>query len=393
MIQNNQIKTALYIFSIIAIIVGLSIFSNQKWGSKSEKTIIPGTIVIESEMTVSQFGETNGLSNSLLKQIFNLKSRPELDNKISLYGSEDAIKSLVTKKIALSAEESSKNWKKIALKFLFWFIVLLSVYMYLKNRRVTARTRNILLLTSVFVFGIVLGSDPSPMGTVKDAIYLFAASHAVFPPRMIALTVFLLLVFLANKYICAWGCQAGTLQDLFFRLNRDDRQKAVIWRQFKLPFVLTNTFRVAFFSIFIITAFLWGFDLIGKIDLFKIYNPMRLGIIGGVFTAVMLLLGLFVYRPWCHLFCPFGLTGWMVEKISLVKIAVNYGTCIACKKCANACPSTVMSAILLRDKKTIPDCFSCYTCRDVCPSGSIEFSANKRTKPPLGHFKKKKQEE
>ena len=66
------------------------------------------------------------------------------------------------------------------------------------------------------------------------------------------------------------------------------------------------------------------------------------------------------------------------------------GGCIACQKCANACPSTVMGAILKRDKKTIPDCFACYTCRDVCPTESIRFSTGKRDLPPVGHFDRKK---
>jgi formate hydrogenlyase subunit 6/NADH:ubiquinone oxidoreductase subunit I len=82
------------------------------------------------------------------------------------------------------------------------------------------------------------------------------------------------------------------------------------------------------------------------------------------------------------------LAGWLVEKISRVKIKVNYETCIACRKCAAACPSTVMAAILQRDKKTIPDCFSCYACREECPTGSISFSTGKRTLPPGDFFKK-----
>jgi formate hydrogenlyase subunit 6/NADH:ubiquinone oxidoreductase subunit I len=84
------------------------------------------------------------------------------------------------------------------------------------------------------------------------------------------------------------------------------------------------------------------------------------------------------------------LAGWLVEKASLVRINVNYETCIACEKCAAVCPSTVMSAILKGNKKTIPDCFACYTCRDVCPTGSISFSSGKRTLPPLDHFDKRK---
>ena len=109
---------------------------------------------------------------------------------------------------------------------------------------------------------------------------------------------------------------------------------------------------------------------------------------GALFVGVLLVAGLFIYRPWCHFFCPFGLVGWLVEKISRVKISVDYDTCIACRKCATACPSTVMAAILVRDKKTIPDCFACYTCRDVCPTDSIRFSTRKRMLPPPEHFEK-----
>ena len=95
-----------------------------------------------------------------------------------------------------------------------------------------------------------MGSDPSPMGTVKDAIHLFGAAGAIFPPRMIALLVFLAMVFLANKYICAWGCQVGTLQDLIFRLNQTDNMKTIIARQIKVPFIISNSVRIIFILIF-----------------------------------------------------------------------------------------------------------------------------------------------
>ncbi len=390
MVQNKPVTTVMFFFILLTIVIGLSLFSNKMWGVKSEKLNEPETLILENDMTIIQFGQANKLSNSILKEIFKLKSKNDLENKVSDYGSAETVKSTVTKKMSLISEESGKNWKKIAVKFLLWFIFLISVFIFFQKNKMTSTARNLLLFVSLFVFGVILGSDPAPMGTVKDAVYLYATSRTFFPPRMIALTVFLLMVFFANKYICAWGCQAGTLQDLIFRLNRNRVHKTVIWKQFKVPFVLSNTFRITFFTVFVIIAFLWGVDIIDIIDLFKIYKPEHLGVIGGIFTGILLITSFFIYRPWCHLFCPFGLTGWIVEKLSLTKINVNYDTCIACKKCSEVCPSSVMSAILLDNRKTIPDCFACYTCRDVCPSGSIQFSKRKRTKPPAGHFEKKK---
>jgi polyferredoxin len=274
-------------------------------------------------------------------------------------------------------------------KFALWIAFLIGVFFFLKRRKLESALHKGLLFISVLIFGVILGSDPSPMGTVKDAIHLYGSAGAIFPPRMIALTLFLLMVFVANKFICAWGCQAGVLQDLIFRLNRRDDRKAVLGGTFKPPFVFTNTVRAIFFCLLTVAAFAWGTDIVEPLDPFRIYKPASLGLGAAAFLAAILIASLFVYRPWCHLFCPFGLVGWIVEKVSRVRISVDYSTCIACRKCAAACPSTVMGAILTRDRKTIPDCFACYTCRDVCPTGSIEFSKRKRTLPPPGHFEKK----
>jgi polyferredoxin len=49
----------------------------------------------------------------------------------------------------------------------------------------------------------------------------------------------------------------------------------------------------------------------------------------GLFISLALVVSLFIYRPWCYFFCPFGLDGWMAEKISLFKIKVDYDKCIA----------------------------------------------------------------
>ncbi len=138
---------------------------------------------------------------------------------------------------------------------------------------------------------------------------------------MIALIAFLAMVFLANKYICAWGCQLGVLQDLIFRFNQTDKRKAIVGQQLKPPFALTNTVRVIFLFLFTFIAFAWGTDIIEPIDPFKIYKPVSIGLAGGIFIGVLLVTSLFIYRPWCHFLCPFGFAGWLVEKISRIKSA------------------------------------------------------------------------
>jgi NAD-dependent dihydropyrimidine dehydrogenase PreA subunit len=389
MMKSSPFKTIALFLSLITLVLFLSMISSRLWGGKPETLPEQREWAIDKEMTVEDFGHSNGLPNPALKEIFGLRSKSDLQKKLSEYGTTEQIRSLIVKKLALTAEHETKNWVKILIKFCLWFAFLITLYILFRGRKVSSTFRKTALFISVLIFGVIMGSDPSPMGTVKDASHLYGSAGAVFPPRMIALVVFLLIVFVANKYICAWGCHVGVLQDLIFRLNQTDKRKAVLGKQAKVSFALSNSIRFIFLLIFTVVAFAWGVDIVEPIDPFKIYKPVYLGLVGLFFVGILLIMSLFIYRPWCHFLCPFGLVGWFVEKISRVRISVDYKTCIGCKKCATACPSTVMGAILLRDKKTIPDCFACYTCREVCPTDSISFSTRKRTLPPPGHFDKK----
>ena len=251
----------------------------------------------------------------------------------------------------------------------------------LRRGLVKGALRNWLYFAGVLIFGVALGADPSPMGTVKDAVVLYGQSGAIFLPRLKALVIFLLLVVLANKFICSWGCQLGVLQDLFFRLGR-----AASLKRWRPPFVVTNAVRVLFLIALALGAMM-GSDIIAPVDPFKIYSPLALTIWGAGFITLLLAASLFLYRPWCHLLCPFGLVGWLAEKISVYKVRVDYSKCVACGACERACPSTVMGAILRRDR-VIPDCFSCGDCLAACPAGAVSFSAGRRQLPPADKFEK-----
>jgi len=386
--QENRFRTFVLLLIVIGLVIIFSSISTRLWGEKPETIPPRHEMVFQEEMTVSEFGTVNQLQNTLLVEVFGLVSKEDLQKKVTEFQlSKDQILSRANKVLALEGEHASKNWLKILIKFVLWTFFLGFVFSLVKGRRITSRNRRWVLLSGVVLFGVILGSDPSPMGTIKDAIVLLAKSGAIFPPRAIALTLFLIFVFVANKFICTWGCQFGTLQDFIFRLNRDSKDRQGRIRQFKPPFILTNTIRVVFLAAFTLVAFLWKVDFVEFIDPFKIFNPSKMILAGGIFVGVLSIASLFIYRPWCHFFCPFGLAGWIVERVSLVKIKVNYETCIACEACAKACPSTVMNVILKRER-LIPDCFSCATCIETCPTSSISFESGKRNMPPVGKFQK-----
>jgi NAD-dependent dihydropyrimidine dehydrogenase PreA subunit len=391
--KSNGLKVIVGFLIIVFAVVFLSSLSNRLMGGKTEEIKEQKPLSITESMTIEEFGKVNGLSKEVLKEVFGVTAKEDLQKTIGETGiPKEEVLVKVTKEGAIHEEFESKNWILIPIKFALWIGFLIMVFVYMRKGLITPKIRRTFYFVAVAVFGVILGSDPSPMGTVKDAVVLLGTKGVIFPPRMIALTLFLITVFLANKFICSWGCQFGTLQDAIFRLNRDEKDKTGTFFQIKLPFAVTNSIRIATFCALAIVAFAWGFDIIGAVDPFKIYKPSVVAVYGWVFIGAVLVAGLFIYRPWCHLFCPFGLVGWIVEKISIFKIHVDYDTCIACEACAKACPSSVMEAILKRERKTIPDCFACATCIGVCPTNSISLKSGKRTMPPDGKFKKKDNE-
>jgi len=385
-------KTLIQFVLLIAAVVGGSFVSARLWGGKPEGLVEGQALVLEETMTVGQFAKRNELPGPLVKKLFGLQNAQDKQKLVTAFGMEQQqILQKAEGLLALRAEHGSKDWGKIVVKFTLWLAFLATVLVLMRKGLVTAKVRKGLLAAAVILFGVALGSDPSPMGTVKDAIVLFGAKGVIFPPRLIAFGVFLLMVIVANKFICAWGCQLGTLQDLVFRLNRDKGDRKGLVRQFKVPFAISNGVRIAFFAALIAVAFLWATDIVEGIDPFKVFKPQVLGIAGAAFVGAILVLSLFTYRPWCHFFCPFGLAGWVAEKISVFKIHVDYDKCTACGVCEKACPSTVMGAILKRDR-VIADCFACGTCIETCPVKAISFKAGKKTEPPGGKFSTDKAE-
>ncbi len=388
--KNYQV--ILTVLLLVFLVIGLSYLSTKVWSGKAKTHIeVPTSFQFIAGESLAQFGKANHIPEKVLLKALGVKDKSELLKSITdLEITQDQISRSLTSQMAIYIENQKKNWQKIIIKFILWAFYLTVGFILIRHKKLHAKNRKWFYAGAIILFGIILGSDPSPMGTVKDALMMLTIHQAVFLPRMIALTVFLAFVIIANKSICAWGCQLGVLQDFIFRLNRNKKGNKGIIRQYKIPFKISNTIRISFFVILLLISSIWALDLVELVDPFKIFNPLIPTLFGWIFIALILIASLFVYRPWCHLFCPFGLVGWLFEKISFFKIKVDYNSCIACDACSKACPSDVMESILKREKKVIPDCFSCGNCIDVCPTDSISFSKGKRDLPPAGKFTKRK---
>jgi len=380
--KPKVIASLLWFLLTLAVVIGTSLWLRMVWSTPAEELPDTSSLAFGPQMTVGQVvkqvqpllpGEPE-LAPKLVGKSLQVNPQESAQRTLAELGIEPTeAAAAIGRTLALKAERESKDFKRIFLKFGLWIILLIVPLVILARGGLTPRLRLVMLGSAVAIFGIILGSDPSPMGTVKDAVTLFGIHRAVFAPRIIALGVFLLLVVIANKFICSWGCQFGTLQEFIHRLNRPGKTGRSALPVIKLPFVLTNTVRILTFAALTLAAFIWAFDLIGLIDPFKVFKPAHLGWVGGAFLVIILVAALFTYRPWCNLFCPFGLVSWLFERLSFWKIRVDYGRCTACRACTKACPSQAMEGILTG--KALPaDCFSCGDCLPACPTSAVQFT-------------------
>ncbi|MCW2278495.1 4Fe-4S binding protein [Heliophilum fasciatum] len=336
-------------------------------------------IHVTDQTTIVELEQQSHLSREKLFQVLKIQEPVAETATLAQLGLDPQTTSdLLKKEIGLTTTESSKDWKLIATKFALWILALIGAG-YLLRRVTILKTKwhsirmsaNIL---AALIFGFILGSDPNPMGTVNDAFVLYGQTGAIFPPRLIALVVFLLLSVIAIRFICGWGCQLGGLQETLFRFRQQIGFGKKIGPGIKVPFTLALGIRFAVLIISAVAAVGWATNLIGPIDPFSVFAPAKWTPMILASILVVLFLSLFIYRPWCTLACPFGTVAWLFERFAWMRIHSNPEKCTNCKACTKVCPSG-HAAPMLEGAKLRPDCFACGDCIAACTHDAMEFSS------------------
>jgi NosR/NirI family nitrous oxide reductase transcriptional regulator len=152
----------------------------------------------------------------------------------------------------------------------------------------------------------------------------------------------LIFTLFFGRAFCAAGCPLGAIQDL------------VIIKPISLPIWLRQTLGIIPY-IYLGLAILYaatGTDFIicrydPFIGIFRMDAPFHMVILGVSF----LLMGMFIARPYCRFFCPYGvLLNWM-SRFSKWHLSITPSECIRCKLCADSCPFDAIETP--NDEKTI----------------------------------------
>lgn len=241
---------------------------------------------------------------------------------------------------------------------------------FLLRYKSTRNLRGAMLLLSLLIFGFYVGACPCPIMSLHNIVFALAGIETNWT-GMLWLLGLIPVTYIFGKVWCGWVCHLGALQEFIFlpgKIKILQSQKAqTIMRWIRIFLLITLVLQI------LITQT----NLFKTIDPFKVaFNLRASNLTGWILLGLLLVMSLFMYRPFCKAVCPIGLLlGW-VAKIPGASILVPSNNCSGCKVCNRSCE---INAITCDDKLSVLDnqeCIACGNCVGDCKNGSMKFTRN-----------------
>ena len=191
----------------------------------------------------------------------------------------------------------------------------------------------------------------------------------------------LFLAILFGPVICGWICPFGTFQEWIGKLGRK------IFKKRYNHFIQPKLDRVLRYARYLVLIWVSYMTVVSGKLIFQDYDPYYalfnfwrgdVAISGFVLLGIVMLLSLFVERPFCKYACPYGAFQGIFNLFRVFKVRRVESTCISCNACTKACPMNIDVATA----KAVMDhqCISCMKCTSeaACPVGdTVDFSLAK----------------
>lgn len=196
---------------------------------------------------------------------------------------------------------------------------------------------------------------------------------------------FLMMVgAILGKAVCGFLCPFGLVQDLLHKipgvkkLRRLPGEKYLQWLRYVMLGLLVILLPMVVLDI-VGQGSPWfckyvcpSGTLLGGLPLLAGNGALR-SAVGWLFTwklailLVILVLSVFLYRPFCRYLCPLGALYGFCNKFALYRFTLNEEKCIHCGACHKVCGLDI-------DPSKTPNhsqCIRCGKCLDACPHGAI----------------------
>lgn len=224
--------------------------------------------------------------------------------------------------------------------------------------------------------GLNCYSCPGALGACPVGSLQAALGRRATGPVYVLGTLMLFGVLL-GRLVCGFLCPFGLLQDLLAKIPLP-KVKPPRWLDRPLRYlkyvILALTVVLAFtraepvFCKYLCPAGL----LEAGIPLTSL-NPSFAALRGTLFyvklviLVILVLVALFVERPFCKYLCPLGAFYGLYNGVGFCRMAVAETKCVRCGKCSAACP---MDVDVVKHPNS-PECIRCGKCVDTCPAKAI----------------------
>jgi ferredoxin len=221
--------------------------------------------------------------------------------------------------------ESVLEYLDVAVLFL---ALLLASYLVLKRR--SRKLIFVLMIFSIAYFGFWRKGCICPIGAIQNAVFtIFDTDYAASITVILFLLIPLGVTLFFGRTFCAGICPLGAIQDLF------------LLKPIRVPPWLESTLRLlayAYLGLAVLFAATGCAFVICRYDpfigFFRMSATLNMLIVGMCF----LLVGIFIGRPYCRFFCPYGILLRLTSRISRWRVTITPDECIKCRLCQDACP-------------------------------------------------------
>lgn len=201
---------------------------------------------------------------------------------------------------------------------------------YLIHTRRSRRAVFVLMIAALIYFGFVRDGCICPIGAIQNVtLTLFDSGYAIPVAAAVFFVVPLVFTLFCGRVFCGAVCPLGAIQD------------AVLIHPVVVPRWLESGLRLLAY------AYLGAgvlFAATGSAFLICRYDPFvgffRLGANWNILVvgACLLLIGLFVGRPYCRFLCPYGVILRNLSRLAKWRVTITPTECIQCRLCEDACP-------------------------------------------------------
>ncbi|WP_040329726.1 4Fe-4S binding protein [Clostridium ihumii] len=240
-------------------------------------------------------------------------------------------------------------------------------------------------LKKMCIPGMNCYSCPSAIGACPIGALQAVVGTMKYNVSLYVLGIISLLGVIFGRFICGWICPFGLIEDLLYKIPtkkfKVNRSVNNILKYFKyfvlitfviiLPTFLVNEFGISppYFCEYICPV---G-TLEGGLPLIIMNESLR-KTIGFLFywklmiLLVIVVLSIFIYRPFCRYICPLGALYSLFNKISFYKYKIDKNKCTGCNACTNKCKINIE----IHENPNSLECIRCGQCIKICPTNAIK---------------------